>query len=81
MLGIQAKGAIGDAFANLGGEHIKDALNYYQQAVKASSNDFSTPIFLNKAAITALSLGENKKRQHFLFVLEMNILPLQQLLI
>ncbi len=65
MLGVQAKGAIGDAFANLGGEHIKDALNYYEAAVNASSNDYSTPVFLNKAASTALSLGEYKKAEAF----------------
>jgi len=61
LLGVQAKGAIGDAFANLGPDYLKDALNYYDQAIKISSNDFSTPILLNKAAIIALSIGENKK--------------------
>ena len=65
MVSIQAKGAIGDSFANLGGEHIKDALYYYEQAINIGSNDFSTPIFLNKAAVTALSLGENKKAETF----------------
>ncbi len=54
-----AKGAIGDAFANL--NQPEDALNYYEQAAEARSNDFTRPLFLFKAANTALDLGDSEK--------------------
>ncbi len=60
-----AKGAIGDSFANLGGEHVKDALKYYEKAIQSSANSFSTPIYLRKAGETALSLGEFDKAEQF----------------
>lgn len=56
MLGAIAKGGIGDAFAQL--EQPEDALDYYEQAFKHSTNDFTTPLYLYKAGIVAMELGE-----------------------
>lgn len=58
VLGPIAKGAIGDAFANL--NQYDDALKYYKDAVSLSKNEFTTPKYLWKAAVTALKL-ENAK--------------------
>lgn len=58
-LGPIAKGAIGDAFANLG--QLDDALSFYEAAAKLKDNSFTTPLYLFKAANTALDLGESKK--------------------
>lgn len=60
-----AKGAIGDAFANLGAEYYEDALKYYEQAFQMSENSFSAPIFLNKAAIVATNLGKFDKAEKY----------------
>ncbi len=57
------KGAIGDAFANL--EQLDDALDFYEKAIDASTNDFTTPIYLDKAATIALKLGKYKKAESF----------------
>ncbi|AXT60460.1 hypothetical protein D1816_08885 [Aquimarina sp. AD10] len=54
MLGPLALGGIGDAFSQLG--QVEEALGYYEKAAKAKTNDYTTPKFLLKAAITALSL-------------------------
>tara|TARA_B110000977_G_scaffold199048_1_gene285332 strand:+ start:72 stop:758 length:687 start_codon:yes stop_codon:yes gene_type:complete len=59
MLAPIAKGAIGDAFSNLG--QNQEALNYYIKAAELRTNDFSTPVFLMKAANTAYSLGDKKQ--------------------
>ena len=40
---------------------IKSALDYYEKAVAASDNDFTTPMFLYKAATVALDQGDAKK--------------------
>lgn len=58
-LGPIAKGAIGDAFADL--NQPEDALEYYEKAAKMRANNFTTPIFLFKAANTALELGQSDK--------------------
>jgi len=65
LLGTQATGAIGDAFANLGDEYLDDALNYYEKAANTNPNEYSTAFFLNKAATIALSLGKNTKAETF----------------
>ncbi|MFL9845930.1 tetratricopeptide repeat protein [Flavobacterium rhizosphaerae] len=58
-LKASAKGAIGDAFAELGTEeNLTNALKYYDEAVKAG-DDFSKPRFLMKAGLIAMQL--NKK--------------------
>ena len=55
-VGPLAKGAIGDAFAQL--DQQEDALKYYEKAASMKSNDVTTPRFLLKAGITALGLGK-----------------------
>ncbi len=59
MLAPIAKGAIGDAFTNI--DQFKEALDYYEQAANLNTNDYTTPMFLAKAATSALAIGENKK--------------------
>ncbi|MBD0778740.1 tetratricopeptide repeat protein [Maribacter sp. ANRC-HE7] len=59
ILGALAKGGLGDAFMQL--NQPKDALGYYESAVKHSNNDFTTPKFLYKSGVTALELKENDK--------------------
>jgi len=56
MLGPLALGGIGDAFAQL--EQEDEALSYYEKAAKAKTNDFTTPKFLLKSAILAISMGK-----------------------
>ena len=56
MLGPLAKGAIGDAFVQLG--QNEDALGYYEKAANTSDNELTTPRFLLKAGITAMNLGK-----------------------
>ena len=59
ILGALAKGGIGDSFMQLG--QPDEALGYYEQAIKHSENQFTTPKFLYKAGITALELKNNEK--------------------
>lgn len=54
-IGPVAKGAIGDAFAEL--NQLGDALNYYEQAANLKDNGFTTPLFLFKAGNISLELG------------------------
>jgi len=51
-----AKGAIGDAFAQLNQQD--DALKYYESAATMSKSELTAPMFLLKAGITAMSLGK-----------------------
>lgn len=51
-----AKGAIGDAFVQL--NQLDDALDYYKQAAEIRTNEFTTPMYLNKAGLVALELGK-----------------------
>ncbi len=64
MLGPIAKGAIGDAFVQL--EQLDKGLEYYEKAFKTKTNEFTTPLFLMKAAKVALDLGENSKALEYL---------------
>ena len=57
ILGPLAKGAIGDAFVQL--NQLDDALDYYKQAANIRNNEFTTPMYLNKAGIIALDLGKS----------------------
>tara|TARA_R110000868_G_scaffold218441_2_gene468669 strand:+ start:8 stop:781 length:774 start_codon:yes stop_codon:yes gene_type:complete len=57
MTGAIAYGGIGDAFMQL--NQPGEALEYYEKAVSTSTNDFTTPMFLQKAATTALELKKN----------------------
>lgn len=59
MLAPLAKGAIGDAFAQLG--QNEDALKYYEEAASMRTNDFTTPRFLLKAGIAAMALNQSDK--------------------
>lgn len=59
MLAPISKGAIGDAFSELG--QNEEALNYYITAAELRTNDFTTPVFLMKAANAAYSLGNKEQ--------------------
>jgi len=61
MLDAVAKGAIGDAFANL--NQLEDAFEFYEKAASVNPNNYTTPIFLDKAAATALSIGKYDKAE------------------
>ncbi|MBT0608544.1 tetratricopeptide repeat protein [Aequorivita echinoideorum] len=64
ILAPLAKGAIGDAFAQLG--QNDEALKYYEEAATMRTNDFTTPRFLLKAGIAALAVNNNDKAlKHF----------------
>ncbi len=58
------KGAIGDAFVQL--EQYKEGLDYYEKAFKADLNNYTTPMFLMKAARIAIRLNENQKALDYL---------------
>jgi tetratricopeptide (TPR) repeat protein len=63
-LGPIAKGAIGDAFLQL--NQPEDALGYYVKAAEMKTNDFTTPMYLYKAGIIAMQLGQySKALQYF----------------
>lgn len=64
MLSAISKGGIGDAFVQLNQQ--EDGLEYYEKAIKSSTNDFTTPLYLMKAARVALDLGDNSKALGFL---------------
>ncbi len=54
LLGPTALGAIGDAFADI--NQPEDALEYYEKAANKQDNQFTSPLFLFKAAQTAMEL-------------------------
>ncbi len=56
MLSSLSKGAIGDAFSQLG--QYKEAYDYYIMASSINNNLYSTPKYLYKAAIIGSELGE-----------------------
>lgn len=64
LLSALAKGAIGDAFAQLG--QIDDAYDYYIQASKVSENMYSTPKYLYKAAMLGAENSKIKQAISFL---------------
>ncbi|REE79945.1 tetratricopeptide repeat protein [Lutibacter oceani] len=59
LLGPTAKGAIGDAFADI--NQPEDALDYYLKAANLRDNNFSTPLYLFKAANTAMDIEKFDK--------------------
>lgn len=59
LLGPTAKGAIGDAFADI--DQPEDALDYYLKAADLKDNNFSSPLFLFKAGNTAMDLEKFSK--------------------
>lgn len=64
ILAPLAKGAIGDAFMQL--NQPDEALQYYSKAASMRDNEFTTPRFLFKAAVTALDLGKADKAETYL---------------
>ena len=64
MLGALAKGAIGDAFANLGQKN--EAFDYYVKAFKMSDNNYSAPKYLFKASIIGSEIGKTSSSIKFL---------------
>lgn len=54
-----AQGAIGDAYMELG--KTAEAADYYLKASKISENEFTTPVFLQKAAWAFEEAGNNAK--------------------
>ena len=56
MLSTFAIGAIGDAFLQL--EQKEDALEYYEKAAKHRKNNYTSPKYMFKAAITAMDLKD-----------------------
>ncbi len=59
VIGANAKGGIGDAFAQL--DQNGEAMEYYEKAISHSTNDFTTPLYLMKAGVLALSTGDKEK--------------------
>jgi tetratricopeptide (TPR) repeat protein len=59
MISSVAFGAIGDAYSELG--EYDDAISYYHKAANDKSNDFTTPIYLNKAAQLYEENGDYKE--------------------
>jgi len=59
LLGPTAKGAIGDAFADI--NQPEDALDYYLKAANLRDNNFSSPLFLFKAGNTAMDIENFSK--------------------
>lgn len=64
MLGPIALGGIGDAFAQL--DQPSDALDYYEKAFNKAENNYTTPMYLMKAAMIAIDLGDNQKALDYL---------------
>ena len=59
MLAAISQGAIGDAFSEL--DQNEEAMEYYIKASELRTNNFTTPIYLMKAANAAYILGYNDK--------------------
>jgi tetratricopeptide (TPR) repeat protein len=59
IIGAIAKGAIGDAFAEL--NQAEEALEYYTTAYKIRDNKFTTPIYMTRAALMCEKLGNYDK--------------------
>ncbi|WP_029034783.1 tetratricopeptide repeat protein [Salinimicrobium terrae] len=64
ILAPLAKGGIGDAFLQL--DQPEEALGYYEEAAKMRDNNFTTPRFLMKAAVTAIKLGDGATAEKYL---------------
>lgn len=70
VLAALATGGIGDAFMQL--EQPEEALDYYDKAANMRSNEFTTPKFLLKAAITALEVNKPNEAEDYLQKLKDN---------
>ena len=58
MLAVMAKGLMGDAYMEMGDN--QKAINFYLKAANSFKNDYTTPVFLMKAAQTYEVLGNTK---------------------
>ncbi len=56
IIGSMAKGAVGDAYLELG--ENKKAVNFYVEAANLNDNDFTSPLFLFKAGQVYEILGD-----------------------
>ena len=56
ILAPMALGAIGDCYMEL--DNLNEAVAYYEKAVNKSKNEFTGPLFLNKAGMTYEILGD-----------------------
>jgi len=63
MVSSIATGAIGDAYSELG--EMGKAISYYEKAANTTPNNFSTPIYLTKAAQLLEDEGDFKKAISF----------------
>lgn len=63
ILSVLQKGALGDAFLELG--QTEQALDYYEAASEESDNDFVVPFFLKKAGLTAELAGDFEEAQEY----------------
>lgn len=61
MLGPVTLGAVGDAFADI--NQPEQALEYYEKAANKKENEFTTPLFLYKAGMTAMELKKFDKAE------------------
>jgi len=61
LLGPTALGAIGDAFADI--DQPQNALEYYEKAANKKDNDLTSPLFLFKAAQTAMGIKDYSKAE------------------
>lgn len=59
MVSSVANGVLGDSYVALG--DIDHGLAYYLKAAKDETNDFTTPIYLKKAALAYENMGNYKK--------------------
>lgn len=59
IIGTFAVGAIGDAFLQL--EQPEEALGYFEKAAQRRDNNYTTPKYLFKAALTAMELNQADK--------------------
>lgn len=59
MLGAIALGATGDAYMEL--NDVAEALRYYEKAISESENDFTSPVYLQKAGFAAEKAGKFDK--------------------
>jgi len=59
VVGAIAKGAIGDAYVELG--KTQEGIEYFEKAVAHSKNNFTSPIYLLKAGLAYEKLGDYTK--------------------
>lgn len=70
MLSAVSQGAIGDCYSEL--KDTEAALSYYKKALAASANEFTTPVYLMKAATHAEALGDYNAALGFYKKIEAN---------